>query len=99
MEVQFRFEEDEFTTSKLQLHQNTPNPFRQETVIGFELPEASNAILSIYDVSGKLLKRIEADYEKGYNSIFLSNEGLSPGLLYYQLVTPIGTITNKMIHQ
>ena len=40
MDVQLRFEEGtEVVTNKFRLYQNTPNPFKQETLIGFELPE------------------------------------------------------------
>ncbi|MFK7806169.1 MAG: cohesin domain-containing protein, partial [Saprospiraceae bacterium] len=99
MDVELRFENDEILTKELQLYQNRPNPFRQETVIGFDLPEASSAAILIYDASGKLLKQVEGDFEKGYNNISVSKEDLTPGLLHYQLVTPNGTATRKMIAQ
>jgi len=99
MNVELRFENEEILTKELQLYQNIPNPFRQETVIGFDLPEASSAAILIYDASGKLLKQVEGDFEKGYNDISVSKEDLIPGLLHYQLVTPKGTATRKMIVQ
>ena len=37
------------------LYQNTPNPFATETVIGYELPEAMEVTLTVYDVTGKIL--------------------------------------------
>ena len=97
MDVQLRFEEGEVLTNDFRLYQNTPNPFKQETLIGFELPEASKATLNVYDVSGKLLKKVEGDFAKGYNSLSLTQEGLSSGLLYYQLLTPTHTATKKMM--
>jgi hypothetical protein len=97
MDVQMRFDAAVAVTNELRLYQNMPNPFKQETLIGFELPEAGAATLNIYDVSGKLLKQIEGEYAKGYNSISLSEDGLSPGLLHYQLIAEAGIKTRKML--
>ncbi|MFT7450028.1 MAG: hypothetical protein ACI9VN_000740, partial [Patescibacteria group bacterium] len=99
MDVQLRFKEGGSITNKLRLYQNVPNPFAQTTLIGFELPEASAVVLNVYGLSGHLIKRIEGDFAKGYNSVSLSDEGLASGLLYYELVTPMGAERRKMIHQ
>jgi hypothetical protein len=96
MDVQFRFD-DAAVANDFRLYQNTPNPFTQETVIGFDLPEASSATLSIFDASGRLLEKVEGDFTKGYNSISISSDNLSNGLLHYQLVTPTNSATKKMI--
>ncbi|MFT4663765.1 MAG: hypothetical protein ACI9XB_000706, partial [Gammaproteobacteria bacterium] len=97
MDVILRFETDRFVTTDFRLYQNMPNPFKEETVIGFELPESTKGTLSIYDASGRILKQIDGDFVKGYNSINLSKDALSPGLLYYKLITPNATATKKMI--
>ena len=99
MEVAFRFEEGDVLTNDFRLYQNTPNPFKQETLIGFELPEATKGTLNVYDVSGRLLKKVDGDFVKGYNSLSLTEDGLPKGLLYYQLVTPTHTATKKMMMQ
>ena len=99
MDVQFRFEEGtKVLTNQFRLYQNTPNPFKQETLIGFELPEAASATLSIYDVSGRMLKQVQGNYAKGYNEVSL-NKGDLPGtgVLYYQLVTADFEATKKMM--
>ena len=65
------------------LYQNQPNPFKSETVIGFNLPEASAATLTIYDVSGKVLKSIEGEFAHGYNEVAINSAELSgAGVLY-----------------
>jgi hypothetical protein len=80
------------------LYQNTPNPFKDRTVIGFDLPESGKAKLSITDVSGKVLQVVEREFEKGYNElVFNSNELPSHGVLYYSLETKSGTATRKMV--
>ncbi len=80
------------------LLQNNPNPFKNQTTIGFILPEASNATLTIMDVSGRVLKSIEGDYTKGYNEVTINRSELgAAGVLYYQLDTEDHTATRKMI--
>ncbi len=83
-------------TSDLALYQNTPNPFKGSTAIGFNLPEAASATLTIFDVSGKVLAQYEGDYAKGYNEVTVSDLAAT-GVLYYQLATANETITKKMI--
>jgi hypothetical protein len=99
MDVTLRFGTSSAVVEGYRLYQNMPNPFVQETLIGFDLPEAMGATLTIYDNAGRLLKQIEGDFAKGYNAVSISKEDLSPGLLQYQLVTPMGTVTKKMILQ
>ena len=68
------------------LHQNVPNPFSSQTTIGFELPTAGHAKLTIYDVSGKMLKEVEGIYTNGYNEVIISNKGLPVnGVLFYKI--------------
>ncbi|MEZ4982953.1 MAG: hypothetical protein R2769_15490 [Saprospiraceae bacterium] len=42
------------------LYQNVPNPFKGETTIGFNLPEASTVTLSISDATGKVIRVVKA---------------------------------------
>jgi len=68
------------------LYQNEPNPFNEYTVIGFELPSAGQATLSLYDVTGKVLKVVDANFNQGYNSVKITKEDLGvSGMIYYQL--------------
>ncbi|MEO1515870.1 MAG: cohesin domain-containing protein, partial [Bacteroidota bacterium] len=80
------------------LLQNVPNPFKDETVIGFVLPKASAASITIYDVSGKVLRLIEGEYNKGYNEVDVNRSELNgAGVLYYTLETADYSATKKMI--
>jgi len=82
------------------LLQNRPNPFNNETLIAFNLPEMTTATLTIYDVAGRVLKQYKGDFSKGYNEITVNRADLSgAGLLYYQLETPTDVATMKMIVQ
>ncbi len=81
-----------------ELFQNTPNPFNGETLIGFNLPEASTATLRVFDVSGKVLKVVEGQFTKGYNTISIQKSELNTsGILYYELNNGTSTATKKMI--
>ncbi len=92
------FDQEAAPSSTFQLHQNLPNPFKSNTSIGFELPEASQATLTIYDVSGKVLKQINGDFAKGYHQVNLSEADLSAtGVLFYRLDAADFTATRKMI--
>jgi hypothetical protein len=84
--------------NQFELYQNQPNPFREATMIGFSLPEASSATLTIYDVNGKVLKVIEGDYSAGYHNLTIPQSELSAnGVMYYQLATKNETITKTMV--
>jgi Cohesin domain len=80
------------------LYQNTPNPFKGVTTIGFNLPQAGHASLKITDVSGRVLKNIEGEFAEGYNEVQLnSNELAANGVVYYTLKTEAGTSTKRML--
>jgi len=81
-----------------ELLQNTPNPFNGETQIGFKLPKATKATLSISDAKGALLYKVEGNYAKGNNQVTLKKEQLgASGVLYYTLETTEFVATKKMV--
>jgi subtilisin-like proprotein convertase family protein len=80
------------------LYQNEPNPFIGQTSITFKLPEASQAFLTIHDVTGKQLKSVKIDGVKGLNTVSFSKAELGvSGVLYYTLESGSFTSTKKMI--
>jgi len=85
-------------SANYELYQNTPNPFAGETIIGFNLPVAGEATLTIQDVTGRLLKVINGQYAKGYSQVSLkSTELTATGVLTYTLKAADFTATRKMI--
>ncbi|MBK9721361.1 MAG: T9SS type A sorting domain-containing protein [Saprospiraceae bacterium] len=81
-----------------ELYQNTPNPFAKETTISYRLPEAGNAKLSIYDVTGKVLRVYELTGVKGLNTVKVQKAELNAGgVLYYQLDATDHTATKRMV--
>ncbi len=96
--LNFQVADQLISANTLELYQNQPNPFMDQTAIGFNLPEAMEATLEFYDVTGRKLFRIRQNLEKGYHEVPVSRADLNAsGVIYYQLETKEGTITRKMI--
>jgi hypothetical protein len=86
------------TGAEFALYQNEPNPFKGATVIGYDLPEAGNVTLTVFDVTGKVVYVKEQASVKGYNTIAVSSKDIaSIGVLYYRLDANEYTATKKMI--
>jgi Dockerin type I domain len=80
------------------LYQNQPNPFDKETTIHFHLPQAQAATLTVYDVTGKVVKFMGGTYEKGNNQLKISAQDLPvSGVFYYTLATQGFTATKRMV--
>jgi len=68
------------------LAQNNPNPFTASTTISFTLPEAGEASLTIYDITGKVIKTIVNHYPKGSNEIMLNADDFNTqGVMFYEM--------------
>jgi len=73
------------------LHQNYPNPFNPNTIIKFDLPARSQVEVSIYDVNGKLVKKLINDQkEAGYHSVEWNGTDaygrkVSSGIYFYRI--------------
>ena len=81
-----------------ELYQNEPNPFEDKTVIGFQLPAAAAATLTVYDAAGRVVFTQQGDYAKGYNAMVLDRSLLkTSGVLYYTLETATASATKKML--
>ncbi|MEZ4899185.1 MAG: T9SS type A sorting domain-containing protein, partial [Saprospiraceae bacterium] len=82
-----------------ELYQNTPNPFSGETMIGFWLPESTQATLRVMDVTGKELYRVSGRYSAGNHQLSLEAGSLPEvkGVLFYQLETKSGVINKRMV--
>jgi hypothetical protein len=88
----------ELALDQLQLMQNQPNPFTVQTSIGFVLPEACEAQIRVWDVSGRLVAENKAWFARGHNQMQFRLDGYAgEGVLYYELVTPYGILSRKMI--
>ena len=81
------------------IFQNRPNPFDQQTIIYFELPEDMEIELLVSNSMGKTVLSIKEFRLKGMNELVLLAEKLgTPGMYQYSLKTKNGLITKKMIY-
>lgn len=86
-----------FKSSKLQLSQNYPNPFKLNTTIDYYSPGA-NIELKLFNHQGQLLLTLLNEFkEEGLHHFTFNGEGLVAGNYYYQLITPIGQISKLMV--
>ena len=81
------------------LGQNNPNPFTTNTTISFNLPEAGHATLTIYDITGKVLKSYSKEYVKGRNEVIINSDEINAqGVMFYELESNGVKATKKMIY-
>lgn len=86
------------TSGNFELYQNQPNPFRDYTVIGFNMASDANAKITIVDVKGKVVAVIEDYFNRGYNEVKIADIfSWSNGVYYYRLDTEGFSATRKMI--
>ena len=99
MDVDVLFEGRDALRSVFTLYQNTPNPFRAETLISFNLPEDVEATLTISDASGRVLTVLRGDYAAGYNTVSVTKDMIqgASGVLSYTITAGEYTTTKKMI--
>lgn len=85
-------------SSKLELLQNTPNPFDQSTTIRYYLPEGTQkAQLFVYNIDGQQVRSMELT-ETGEGAITITAGELGAGIYFYTLYAD-GEVsqTRKMI--
>lgn len=81
-------------SSKNKLFQNTPNPFKEKTIIRFQLADdVREAAICIFDMSGKMLKQMSVD--SSMQSVTIGGNELSAGMYLYSLVVNGNEIDTK----
>ena len=82
----------------IHLYQNNPNPFSDHTIIAFELPTASGALIQITDLTGRTIKKIQGQYSAGYNQVRLDKSELpGTGVYYYHIHSGNQVASKKML--
>ena len=89
---------ESFTTD-FTLYQNTPNPVTDFTNITFELNNRTDADLSIYDTTGKLIL-VQSTNGSGLQTITIQREAFpAAGTYFYELKTDNAIARRKLIVQ
>ncbi|MBN2425732.1 MAG: T9SS type A sorting domain-containing protein, partial [Calditrichaceae bacterium] len=81
------------------LSQNYPNPFNPKTTIKYQLPEASEVILTIYNTLGQKICTLVSEHQKmGKYKVEWNASGYASGVYFYKLKTNNGfSQTKKLI--
>ena len=85
------------TPDKFELSQNYPNPFNPATTINYNLPEAANVKLIIYNILGQEIKTLVNEFkEAGVHTVNFNASELNSGLYIYKIEAGSFTQTRKM---
>ena len=77
------------------LYQNYPNPFRESTIIRYNLSASTtSATLNIYNMNGKQLKSINLP-QKGEGSVTIRKRTLKAGMYLYSIIADGEIIDTK----
>jgi len=88
----------ENNTTFLSLEQNFPNPFCNSTTIAFSLAKAEKVDISVFDISGKMVKQVSNKVFTAGNHKLNIDLGDYPGGIYYcRMSTSHGAETIKMV--
>ena len=80
--------------------QNSPNPFSNTSIINYELTEAANVVVEIFDITGKSVMVInEGRKNSGAYQVAIDGSSLNEGVYYYNFRTEAGQVTKKMMIQ
>jgi len=96
MEIGLRFNNE--SLQQMQVYQNQPNPFTDETAIRFYLPEDSDIDITVYDTNGKIITNEYGHYSKGMNSITLQKDVFNyQGIYFFKITKDEISVVKKMI--
>ncbi|MBI4428510.1 MAG: choice-of-anchor B family protein [Ignavibacteriales bacterium] len=80
------------------LRQNYPNPFNPQTTITFELPNAVDVKIVVYNIFGQVIRVLaEGNHAKGIHQVAFEGRELASGVYFYTLTTAGFAATKKMV--
>lgn len=84
--------------SDITLEPNFPNPFNPSTKITFQLPNAGNTALEVYDVAGrKVSTLVNQRLNAGSHTYTFDASGLASGVYLYRLEAAGSVLSRKMV--
>ncbi|MCD4848452.1 MAG: T9SS type A sorting domain-containing protein [Candidatus Aegiribacteria sp.] len=82
--------------SETELYPIAPNPSSGSPIIRFGLLEPASVEISIYDMSGRVIRLIREDeYSTGFHDVFL--EEFSPGIYFCRMISGDFTATQQFV--
>ena len=100
---QYLSTKEDLTPTEFALHDNYPNPFNPTTQIRFDLPQVTDATLTIYNMMGQKIRTFSmSSLPAGYHNVTWNatndyGQQVSAGVYLYQLQTKGFMRTKKMI--
>jgi len=77
---------------------NFPNPFREETTIAFELPRATEVMLTVWTITGAPVQELTArTYPAGYHEVNFQPGDLPSGTYFVRFETDQHTEAHRMV--
>ncbi|MEA2076547.1 MAG: T9SS type A sorting domain-containing protein [Candidatus Marinimicrobia bacterium] len=84
--------------AEFELEQNYPNPFNPMTTIAFDIHQAGEYNLEVFNTLGRKVKTLFNDYKgAGHYEIELDGSNMSSGIYFYSLTGNDVTITRKSV--
>jgi hypothetical protein len=90
--------EDEVLPGSFTLHQNFPNPFNPTTTIRYDLGQATQVTLEVYDALGRRVATlVDGFVAAGEYTATFSAKDLASGLYLYRLTAGDQVTMKKMV--
>lgn len=75
-----------------------PNPFNPRTMLAFDLPKATRASLTVYDLNGRLVTRLfDEQMSAGHHEIGFDGAALPSGIYFARLKAGHNVLTHKLV--
>jgi hypothetical protein len=83
---------------RYQLHHNYPNPFNPSTNINFDLPQAQDVRLEVFDLLGRRVALlVNESLAAGFHSVTFDASALTSGVYFYRIQAGSFVKTQKMM--
>jgi carboxyl-terminal processing protease len=93
-------DEKDLGAANLTIEQIFPNPVKSQATISYRLEKAAAVSLSVYDLTGKLMKTlVNQPQQAGRYTIKWNAENVKPGVYFFRIQSGINSITRKCIVQ
>ncbi|MCD6446721.1 MAG: T9SS type A sorting domain-containing protein [Candidatus Marinimicrobia bacterium] len=84
--------------AKFELEQNYPNPFNPMTTINFDIHQAGEYNLEVFNTLGRKVRTLFSEYKgSGHYEIELDGSNMSSGIYFYSLTGDNITVTRKSV--
>jgi len=91
--------DSEVVTGKFKVYDAYPNPFANQTTVGYYLPDEEEVSVTIYNLHGKVIKAFENNFlPEGYHQLVITEAMLGENGIYFcQIQTSSDLVTLRLI--